>query len=114
VIAVHEPLAFSNVPTGAFAEESVNTALRRTLHARLDEAVGEVAGEVATEAVFGEGAAVQVLEQAAERLDLLVVGSRGYGPLRAVLLGSVSGQLMHTSSVPLVVVPRGASDPAPA
>jgi nucleotide-binding universal stress UspA family protein len=53
----------------------------------------EVASHVPTEAVFGEGGAVQVLERAAEQLDLLVMGSRGYGPLRAILLGSVSGQL---------------------
>jgi nucleotide-binding universal stress UspA family protein len=109
VVAVHEPMAFSNVPTGAFSEQSVNKALRRTLHTRLDEAVVDVGAEVPAEAVFGEGGAVQVLEQAAEQLDLLVVGSRGYGPLRAVLLGSVSAQLMHTAAVPIVVVPRGAS-----
>lgn len=109
VIAVHEPFAFSNVPTGAAGGESVNNALRRSLRARLDEAVAEVGGDVPAEAVLGEGGAVQVLEQAAEHLDLLVMGSRGYGPFRAVLLGSVSGQLIAGATAPIVVVPRGAA-----
>ena len=109
VVAVHEPMAFSNVPTGALGGGSANKALRRTLRSRLDEAVAEVGSDVPTEAVFGEGGAVQVLERAAEQLDLLVVGSRGYGPLRVVLLGSVSGQLIATATAPIVVVPRGAS-----
>jgi nucleotide-binding universal stress UspA family protein len=41
--------------------------------------------------------------------DLLAVGSRGYGPLRAVLLGSVSSALVRSAASPLVVVPRGAA-----
>jgi nucleotide-binding universal stress UspA family protein len=113
VVAVHEPMAFSNVPTGALGGGSANEALRRTLRSRLDEAVAQVGSDVPTEAVFGEGGAVQVLDRAAEELDLLVVGSRGYGPLRVVLLGSVSGQLIATATAPIVVVPRGASAGAP-
>jgi nucleotide-binding universal stress UspA family protein len=38
--------------------------------------------------------------------DLVVSGSRGYGPVRRVLLGSVSTQLMHEASCPVLVVPR--------
>lgn len=38
--------------------------------------------------------------------DLLVAGSRGYGPLLRVLLGSVSTQLMHRAPCPVLVVPR--------
>jgi nucleotide-binding universal stress UspA family protein len=113
VVAVHEPMAFSHVPTGAAGGESANKALRRTLRTRLDEAVAKVGSEVPTDAVFSEGGAVQVLERAAEQLDLLVMGSRGYGPLRAVLLGSVSGQLIVTAPAPIVVLPRGASPGAP-
>ena len=45
--------------------------------------------------------------RASGELDLLVVGSRGYGPLRAVLLGSVSSALVRSAQSPLVVVPRG-------
>ena len=38
--------------------------------------------------------------------DLVVAGSRGYGPLARVFLGSVSTQLMHKAPCPVLVVPR--------
>lgn len=38
--------------------------------------------------------------------DLLVAGSRGYGPVMRVLIGSVSTQLMHRAPCPVLVVPR--------
>ncbi|MGN6257077.1 MAG: universal stress protein [Solirubrobacterales bacterium] len=38
--------------------------------------------------------------------DLLVAGSRGYGPVARVLLGSVSTQLAHKAPCPVLVVPR--------
>jgi nucleotide-binding universal stress UspA family protein len=37
--------------------------------------------------------------------DLLLAGSRGYGSLRAVLLGSVCGELIRPAESPVVVVP---------
>ncbi len=42
--------------------------------------------------------------------DLLIAGSRGYGPLRRVLLGSVSTQLAHKAPCPVLVVPRPKSE----
>ena len=44
-------------------------------------------------------------------LDLLVVGSRSYGPLGAVLLGAVTRRLIHLAECPVMVVPR-TRDPA--
>ncbi len=38
--------------------------------------------------------------------DLLVVGSRGYGPVLRVLLGSVSTRLIHIAPCPVLVIPR--------
>jgi nucleotide-binding universal stress UspA family protein len=60
-----------------------------------------------------EGDAAELLAAASEGLDVLLCGSRGYGPLRTVLLGSVSARLAHTAACPLLVLPR-ASDRTPA
>jgi nucleotide-binding universal stress UspA family protein len=42
--------------------------------------------------------------------DLLVAGSRGYGPVLRVLLGSVSTALVHRAPCPVLVVPRPKRD----
>jgi nucleotide-binding universal stress UspA family protein len=107
LVAVHERMAFSNVGTGATSAESVNSAMRRSLRERLDEAVANVGGDVQAEGVLAEGRPVEQLERAAEQMDLLVMGSRGYGPVRAVLMGSVSARLIARAPAPIVVVPRG-------
>jgi nucleotide-binding universal stress UspA family protein len=46
----------------------------------------------------------------AERVDLLVVGSRGYGPLRRLVLGSTSTHLAGHARCPLLVLPRTADN----
>ena len=46
------------------------------------------------------------LEGLSEEVDLLVVGSRGWGPVRRVVLGSTSDRLVHRAACPVVVVPR--------
>ena len=38
--------------------------------------------------------------------DLLMVGSRSYGPLGRTLLGSISSALIHSAPCPVLVVPR--------
>ena len=44
-------------------------------------------------------------------VDLLFVGSHGYGPLRRALLGNVSGALVRAAGCPVVVTPRTAVAP---
>jgi nucleotide-binding universal stress UspA family protein len=51
---------------------------------------------------------VRALAEHSQQIDLLVVGSRGYGPARSVLLGGVSGRLIRRAACPVLVVPRGA------
>ena len=63
----------------------------------------------AVEREFVVGDAVAELVRRTEDADLAIVGSRGYGPLRSVLLGSVSAQLVRRASCPVMVVPRGAA-----
>ncbi len=48
----------------------------------------------------------EVLVAASRELDLLVLGSRDYGPLRHVMLGSVSASVMRASRCPVLVLPR--------
>lgn len=56
-----------------------------------------------------EGDVVDALATVDRRdADLLVCGSRGYGPVRRVLLGGVSARLLRRAAIPLLVVPRGA------
>lgn len=40
-------------------------------------------------------------------VDLLVVGSRGYGPLRRLVHGSTSSALTRKARCPLLIIPRG-------
>lgn len=56
------------------------------------------------------GDAGRALARGAE-LDLLVVGSRRRGPLRRVVLGSVSADVLKQASCPVVVLPRGVYAP---
>ena len=44
---------------------------------------------------------------AARHVDLLVMGSRGRGPLRAAILGSVSHSVAQQAPCPVVILPRG-------
>ena len=46
------------------------------------------------------------LIEAAEGADLLVLGSRGRGGFKGLLLGSVSQQCAHHAPCPVVIVPR--------
>ena len=56
----------------------------------------------------GEGDPAEMLAERSHELDLLVVGSRGYGPVRQVLIGGVSAELMRRAACPVLIVPRPA------
>ncbi len=64
-----------------------------------------VTGEGGAEPADPADAAAELVERTRE-LDLLVVGSRGYGPVRHALLGSVTSELMQAAGCPVLVVPR--------
>ena len=73
-----------------------------------EEAVGRVPDGVPTEPLLLHGDPAETLAEATSDLDLLVLGSRGYGPVKGTLLGSVSARVMAAASCPVLVVPRGA------
>ena len=108
LIAVHEPFAFSDVSPGAFPIESVGQALRRQLRDEAESAVTRLAVSADVGAKFRDGDPASQLVAESTDVDVLVMGSRGWGPVRAVLLGSVSDAVVAQSAAPVIVVPRGA------
>jgi nucleotide-binding universal stress UspA family protein len=80
---------------------------RKHAEKNLKESIAEAGAEAGVEvtAVLLEGQPADVLCDQASEADLLVVGSRGLGGFRGLLLGSVSQQVVHHAPCPVVVVP---------
>jgi nucleotide-binding universal stress UspA family protein len=73
----------------------------------LNEAVNSVDDKLAAHGRRLDGPPATTLAEACEDgVDLLVAGSRRYGPVMRVLLGSVSTQLIHMAPCPVLVEPR--------
>ena len=87
--------------------EEIEGELRVSAEETLKRQTAALGGDVPIEIdAFVEDPA-DVLIRVSENLDLLVCGSRGYGPLRAVLLGGVTRRLTAEAQCPVIVLPRG-------
>jgi nucleotide-binding universal stress UspA family protein len=85
--------------------ELVETGAGRLLDDAIDKATGGKDPGVEIERLVVDGAAAASLIETAEGADLLVVGTRGHGGFRGLLLGSVSQQCVHHAPCPIVIVP---------
>jgi nucleotide-binding universal stress UspA family protein len=110
LLAVHEPeliFGIDQVP-GAYNLQELAESERKRLARALEAAAAAVEPDLEVQHEVLEGSAVETLAGAAENgIDLLIVGSRAYGPVRRVLLGGVSSGLVRSSPAPVLVVPRG-------
>lgn len=77
---------------------------RDKLRKRAIEAGDRIGATVKAEAVAGRPA--DALLRLSEEVDLLVIGSRRWGPAARVLLGSTGEALLHDAACPVVAVPR--------
>jgi nucleotide-binding universal stress UspA family protein len=106
------PIATPLAPAPVYEPVSEKAAeeARRATERHLDAIVAEVGGDlpeaagVRIEQEAIEGHAAEVLVRAADGEDLLVVGSRGRGGFKGLLLGSVSQACTHHARCPVVVV----------
>jgi nucleotide-binding universal stress UspA family protein len=81
-------------------------ALREHFGRVLAEAPGKLTGDIEAELVLGTGQPAATLVEFTSELDLIVTGSRGYGPVRRALLGGTSSDLVRAARCPVVVTPR--------
>jgi nucleotide-binding universal stress UspA family protein len=84
---------------------------REEARGRLAAAAADLDGiAVETDVLDGEPDVALVEDSHAD--DILFAGSRGHGPFRRVLVGSVSSHLLREAVCPVVIVPRGSGEGA--
>lgn len=99
-IYVPGPLGAAEYAAYVEADQTHDAQALRDAAAALDTAGVEVVLETPG------GYPPEVLRERSKTLDLLVLGSRCYGPLRRVVIGSVSTYLTRHAACPLLVLPR--------
>lgn len=105
LVAVH---AWSDLPTTAWdliADwQTIQEQESKALNQRLAEYQAQYPTVTVEQVVARDRPAHTLLEQA-ENAQLVVVGSRGRGGFRGLLLGSTSQALIHHATCPVAVVP---------
>lgn len=99
-------------PLGAGLVRGGPAARRESMEigqALVDRAAAELGERGAADLAVGDTG--RVLTERSGNVDLLVVGSRAQGPVRRVLLGSTSTDLLRDAPCPVLVLPRGARVP---
>jgi nucleotide-binding universal stress UspA family protein len=103
VAVFQQPVPFS--PAYAYSFDWVEEAAeqRRAATELLEGIAAGLPVAASTEAV--EGSPTQELEKLSHEVDLLVLGSRGWGAVRRVVLGSTADRVMHAAGCPVLLAP---------
>jgi nucleotide-binding universal stress UspA family protein len=108
-LAVAEPTRYGYAASlSALTAREYGTYEQEAKRRALDAAVARAPANLAVEARLMNGDPGKLLTEASGKFDLLLIGSRGYGPLRRTLLGSVAAKVMHRAECPVLVLPRAA------
>lgn len=104
------------IPWSVYSGIAVPDDLGADLEGAAAEQAAEMIAELGPDAegvqvttIVREGDAAHVLLHASRGADLLVVGSRGLGGFRDLLLGSVGQQCAHHATCPVVIL-RGVAE----
>jgi nucleotide-binding universal stress UspA family protein len=76
----------------------------------VDRVVAVLGGGISTSVHAGVGKASEELVSRSGQMDLLVLGSRGYGPPRTMLFGSVSSQVVPAARCPVMILAAGSRE----
>jgi len=106
------PLSVMTVEPGGLSHPIVPHPV--TDGAEVERRAVALAGDVDVEISRFHGDPAHILARQSQRLGLLICGSRARGPLRRVMLGSVSSAVLRSAACPVVVVPRRVLHPTEA
>lgn len=102
----------SDVGRAGVLDEQAAAQHRVVVEQAVEAAVSDAArGALETEVELVYGDPAESLLGFTATLDVLVMGSRAYGPPRAVLLGGVARRVTAAAQCPVIVLPRGAEHP---
>lgn len=102
--AVSVPAAIAPFNAYAYDWASLEKEMVKAARDEMGEATAGFEGPVTIDAV--RGIAADELEKLSASVDLMVVGSRGWGAARRVGLGSTADRLVHHAHCPVIAVPR--------
>jgi nucleotide-binding universal stress UspA family protein len=85
---------------------SLKGVVRETAANTLERAAAAAGAGADVDKRVADGDVAEAVARESEDADLLVIGSRGYGPLRRVVLGSSTGKVLRAATRPVLVVPR--------
>ena len=106
VAAWHNPVvaaSYGYVPVGTGEDNDFKEITEKVLADAISSTL-DPGSDVRVRSHVIEGNAAQVLIDASDGAELLVVGSRGHGGFTEALLGSVSQHCVHFARCPVVVI----------
>lgn len=104
----YDPVAMT--AAGYQPQQAVFEQQSDQLVSELVEEVVKPRADVDVSVVRTQSGPVEALLKAADGADAIVVGSRGRGTVRGLLLGSVSQGVLHRSKLPVIVLPKKADE----
>lgn len=97
--------AAEGAPLAAVDPQTLGDLAAQTQAAAVEEVVGPMAVPPVVACEVVRSTAADALVAASRHADLVVVGTHGRGPVRSVLLGSVSQSVIKHAQCPVVVMP---------
>lgn len=94
---------------GASGDE-IRQQRHEAFHQQLAQAAESLPTETRAATTLVAGRPSEVITDEVEKgIHVLVMGSRSYGPIRRVMVGSTAIEIMRVAPCPVIVIPRGAA-----